>query len=76
MCEKERIEACYQHSIIQYYASSGLTNASLRQRFKMHDKQNSQISRLIKSAIEKGRIKFKDPDNVSTKFNEYVPYWA
>jgi predicted HTH transcriptional regulator len=47
MTDYERIEACYQHSIIQYYGTGGMTNASLRQRFNMHDKQASQISRLI-----------------------------
>jgi predicted HTH transcriptional regulator len=72
----ERIEACYQHSIIQYFGTDGMTNASLRLRFGMHDKQASQISRLIKQAIDKRRIKYKDPNNVSTKFNVYLPYWA
>ena len=76
MSDPERMEAAYQHSIIQYYGNGGMTNASLRQRFGMHDKQSSQISRLIKLATDAGRIKFKDPDNVSTKFNLYVPYWA
>ena len=41
MTEKERVESCYQHSILQYFGSGGMTNASLRQRFKMHDKQAS-----------------------------------
>jgi predicted HTH transcriptional regulator len=72
----ERIEACYQQSIIQYFGTDGMTNASLRLRFGMHDKQASQISRLIKQAIDKRRIKYKDPNNVSTKFNVYLPYWA
>jgi predicted HTH transcriptional regulator len=76
MTDQERMEAAYQHSIIQYFGNGGMTNASLRQRFNMHDKQSSQISRLIKTAVEAGRIKFKDPYNISTKFNLYVPYWA
>lgn len=76
MTDRERIEATYQHSVIQYFASNTLTNASLRQRFKMHDKQGPQISRLIKLSMDKGRIKFKDTENNSTKFNEYIPYWA
>lgn len=46
MSSQERIEACYQHSVIQYFGNEGMTNASLRQRFGMHDKQASQISRL------------------------------
>lgn len=76
MTDRERIEACYQHSIIQYFGTGGMTNASLRQRFGMHDKQASQVSRLIKQAIDMGRIKYKDPSNVSVKYNVYLPYWA
>lgn len=76
MSEQERIDACYQHAIIQYYGNGGMNNASLRQRFGMHDKQASQISRLIKDAIALGRIKPKDPESDSKKFTLYVPYWA
>lgn len=76
MPENERIEATYQHSIIQYFSSNALTNASLRQRFKMHDKQAPQISRLIAAATESGRIKVKNVENESKKFISYLPYWA
>lgn len=76
MSNDERIEACYQHSIIEYYGNGGFNNASLRKRFGMHDKQASQISLLIKDAIDTGRIKPKDPENISKKFSLYVPYWA
>lgn len=72
----ERIEAAYQHSVIRYFSSEGMTNASLRQRFGMHDKQASQISRLIKECVDKGKIKPKDPESESKKFVVYVPYWA
>lgn len=76
MTSEERIEACYQHSIIEYYGNGGFNNTSLRKRFGMHDKQASQISLLIKEAIEIGKIKPKDSENVSKKFSLYVPYWA
>ncbi|MEA3504075.1 MAG: ATP-binding protein [Bacteroidota bacterium] len=72
----ERIEACYQHSIIQYYGNDGFNNASLRKRFGMHDKQAPQISKLIKEAIEAGKIKIKNPESESKKFTTYIPYWA
>ena len=42
----------------------------------MHDKQASQISLLIKEAMDAGKIKPKDPENESKKFSLYVPYWA
>jgi predicted HTH transcriptional regulator len=76
MTPAERVEACYQHSIIRYYSSGSMSNASLRERFKMHDKQRPQISLVIKEAVSKGKIKPKDPDNASTKLIEYIPYWG
>lgn len=76
MSNEERIEACYQHSIIEYYGNGGFNNTSLRKRFGMHDKQAAQISNLIKDAIEVGKIKPKNEDNESKKFSLYVPYWA
>lgn len=72
----ERVEACYQHSIIKYYSSGGMTNSSLRERFKMHEKQRPQVSLVIKDALRQGKIKPKDPNNVSTKFAEYIPSWG
>ena len=72
----ERVEACYQHSIIEYFGNGGFNNASLRGRFGMHAKQAAQISLLIKESIEIGKIKPKDASNVSKKFSVYVPYWA
>ena len=76
MSNDERIEACYQHSIIEYYGNGGFNNASLRKRFGMHDKQAAQVSKLIKDAIDLGKIKSKDPESESKKFSLYVPYWA
>lgn len=76
MTNNERIEAAYQHSIITYFADGGFNNTSLRERFGMHDKQASQISLLIKDAIDAGKIKPKEDGNVSKKFSKYIPYWA
>lgn len=76
MSNEERIEACYQHSIIEYYGNGGFNNTSLRKRFGMHDKQAAQISKLIKEAIDIGKIKPKDPESESKKFSLYIPYWA
>ncbi|HUH50642.1 MAG TPA: ATP-binding protein [Flavobacterium sp.] len=72
----ERVEAAYQHSVLQYFSSSTMTNTSLRERFKMHDKQRSQVSLVIKEALNQKRIKAKDPNNASTKFVEYIPFWV
>jgi hypothetical protein len=42
----------------------------------MNDKQTSQISRLINIAIDKGKVKIKNPESSSRKYALYVPYWA
>ncbi len=76
MAQGERIEACYQHAVLQYLSSQTLTNTTLRERFKLHDKQRTIVSNLIAEAITGGRIKRKDPEATSSKFVEYVPYWA
>jgi ATP-dependent DNA helicase RecG len=76
MSQSERIEACYQHAVLKYLSSSSMTNTSLRERLKMHEKQRTQVSNLIRDAVEAGRIKRKDPTSSSSKFAEYVPYWV
>lgn len=76
LSEVERLEACYQHAIIQYLSNGSMNNTSLRERFKMSERQRSQVSLVIKNTLEAGKIKLKDPDNSSTKFVEYIPYWG
>ena len=75
MSSAERIEACYQHAVLKYLSSGAMTNTTLRERLKMHEKQRTQVSNLIADAVTAGRIKRKDP-TVGSKFAEYLPYWA
>lgn len=75
MSQSERLEACYQHSVLQYLSSQTLTNSTLRERFKLHDKQRNQITNLINDAVAAGRIKRKDLGS-GNKFAEYLPYWV
>ncbi|MDO9010622.1 MAG: ATP-binding protein [Gallionella sp.] len=76
MTQAERIEACYQHAVLQYLSSQTVTNTTLRKRFKLHEKRRTVVSNLLKEAAEKGRIKRKDIESTSSKFAEYIPYWA
>jgi predicted HTH transcriptional regulator len=76
MSQQERIEACYQHAVLQYFSGhQTLTNTSLRERLKVNEKQRNQITNLITDAVNAGRIKRKDKDS-GNKFAEYYPYWA
>jgi predicted HTH transcriptional regulator len=75
MATPERIEACYQHAVLQYLSNQTLTNTTLRERFKLHDKQRNAITNLIAEAVNAGRIKRKD-SSTGNKFAEYIPYWT
>jgi predicted HTH transcriptional regulator len=75
MSQSERIEACYQHAVLQYLSSQTLTNTTLRERFKLHEKQRNQMTNLISDAVAAGRIKRKDSGS-GNKFAEYLPYWS
>jgi len=75
MSQNERIEACYQHAVLQYYSSHTLTNTTLRARFKVSERQRNQITNLIAEAVDAGRIKRKDTTS-GNKFAEYLPYWV
>lgn len=76
MSQDERIEAVYQHSVIQFLSNNSMTNKSLRERLRMTTRQRPQISILIKQALDLGRIKPEDPNNSSTKFSKYIPFWG
>jgi ATP-dependent DNA helicase RecG len=75
MSQTERIEACYQHAVLQYLSHQTLTNTTLRQRFKIGERQRNQITNLITDTVNAGRIKRKSQIG-GHKFAEYEPYWA
>ena len=75
MSQLERIEACYQHAVLQHLSSKSLTNTTLRERFKLHEKQRTQITNLIMDAVKAVRIKRRILES-GNKFAEYCPYWA
>lgn len=75
MDKRERIEACYQHAVLRCLSGTALTNTSLRDRLKLHEKQRNLVTNLIGEAVSAGRIKRKDPES-GNKFAEYLPYWA
>jgi predicted HTH transcriptional regulator len=75
MDREERIRACYLHSCLRYVTKDFMTNATLRTRFGMDEKQISITSRVIRDTVEADKIKPKDPDT-APKHMKYVPYWA
>ena len=76
MSAGDRLNACYQHTLLRYCANDRMTNKSLRERLKMPEKQRSMVSRLIQEAVDKGLIAPANPNNTSRRHTEYVPAWA
>jgi ATP-dependent DNA helicase RecG len=74
MSQEERIRGCYHHAVIRYIERQVMTNGTLRQRFDVPEHNASQISRVIKQAIEAGLI--VPSSNWSARAGHYLPYWA
>ncbi|MDX2053481.1 MAG: ATP-binding protein [Polyangiaceae bacterium] len=75
MDREDRVRACYLHACLRYVSQEYLTNASLRQRFGIGAQNSATASRLIKEAIEAGKIT-PENDGVNRKLMRYVPHWA
>lgn len=72
---EERVRASYQHACLCSVSSHTMTNASLRDRFGLTDKESSTVSRIIAETMKKGLIKPADPDSTSRKHARYIPFW-
>lgn len=76
MNKKDKMRACYQHACLRYVSNQQMTNASLRTRFSIEEKNYAIASRIIAETIEANLVKPYDPDNTSRKLAKYVPFWA
>jgi len=76
MGKNERIQACYQHACLKYVSNDVTSNQSLRERFRIDDKNYPMISRLLKEAMDAGLIKDANPDEKSPRNRKYIPYWG
>ena len=75
MSREDRQRACYLHACLKYVNRDNMTNASLRERFKIEAKNSSIISRLLKDTCDAGLIKLTE-DSSGDKNRRYFPYWA
>ncbi|MDD3554774.1 MAG: ATP-binding protein [Deltaproteobacteria bacterium] len=71
----DRVRACYLHACLKWVMRDFLTNASLRKRFGVEEKNKAAVSRYIREAVEDGTIKPFDKE-APKKLMKYVPYWA
>ena len=75
MLPAERIRACYQHACLCQVTNQMMTNATLRKRFGIEERNSAKASRFIKETVDAGLIKLFDPAS-RRKNARYVPFWA
>jgi predicted HTH transcriptional regulator len=75
MDKSDRVRACYLHACLKRVTRDYLSNASLRERFGVEEKNKAAVSRYIREAVEEGKIKPFD-ENAPSKLMKYVPFWA
>ncbi len=75
MDKTDRVRACYLHACLKRVMRDYLTNASLRERFGVEEKNMAAVSRYIGEAVDEGVIKPYD-EKAAKKFMKYVPFWA
>ena len=75
MDKADRVRACYLHACLRYVTRQPMTNASLRQRLGIDDRNIATASRLLGEAVGSGLIAIADPE-VGTRIRSYLPFWA
>jgi len=76
MDRQDKIRACYQHCCLKYVSNAKMSNLTLRERFKIEEKNSAIASRIIRDTIEADLIKEEDSNNKSKKYASYIPFWA
>jgi len=76
MDRNDRVRACYQHCCLRYVMNEKMTNQSLRERFKLPESKVATASQIIAATVDAAKIKIADPTQTSTRYRNYVPFWA
>ena len=75
MDKEDKIRACYLHSCLKYVSHDYMTNATLRERFGIDDRNSAAASRFIKEALDAGVIRAYDKA-AGKRYMKYIPFWA
>jgi len=75
MDKADRTRACYLHACLRYVTRKPMTNASVRARFGIAEKNAATASRILNDAVEAGLIVVQDTD-AGTRIRRYLPFWA
>jgi predicted HTH transcriptional regulator len=75
MDKQDRIHAAYLHACLRYVQCEPMTNATLRKRFGITEKNSAMASRVISDTIQAQKIKLQD-QTVGNRARKYLPWWA
>ncbi|MFC4943298.1 ATP-binding protein [Pseudonocardia sp. GCM10023141] len=75
MDKAEKIRAVYLHSCLRHVTREHTTNTSVRDRFKIEQKNSATASRLLNDTVEAGLITPYDPTAARSQMR-YEPFWA
>ena len=75
MDKADRVRACYLHACLRFVTRQSMTNASIRERFGIDEKNAAHASRILGEAVDAGMIAVRDA-SVGHKSRTYVPFWA
>ena len=75
MDKDDRVRACYLHACLRYVQRDFMTNTTLRERFRIDDKNSATASRIIKDTLTAELIRCHD-ESVGSKARKYLPWWA
>lgn len=75
MDREDRVRATYLHAALRWVNREKVTNASVRERFGIPGSDLPKASRIIKEAIEDGKIAIRDT-SAPPRYRDYVPFWA
>ncbi len=76
MSRDEKIRACYQHASLLWVSGKRMTNATVRQRFKIEERNYPSASKIIKETLASGLVKISNPEGKSKKEMSYLPFWG
>ena len=75
MTRTDRVWACYLHASLKRVQGEAMTNATLRARFGIEERNSATASRIIGDAIAAGLVRPLE-ERQGRKFARYVPFWA
>ncbi len=73
---EDKRRACYQHACLLHVSGQIMTNATLRKRLSIDERNYSTASRIIAETIKVGWIKPQDLANTAPRHAKYLPFWA